>query len=275
MCACSLASWLAGWLACKKPRAQAGAACRPAVARAREGKRAPISSSSSSSSSKVIHDAVCRMLDAVASDALRAYAVGMRAALECRHQRMQLLRSSQGPGHSTLRPGAAAAHGQRHRSQARVVSDAEAGLGGEAGEGWGRGELEDRVRILLGVLERERRGREEERQKMCELEVALEEAQVRRVGCAGIWMGGLGPPSQCGSPATLRGEASSARHWRPSCFVHLCRTGQKADEGHLCGKPRCSRCLGLQTGGTRRCSGVMEQRGARGSVWQQVRSTAT
>lgn len=57
----------------------------------------------------------------------------------------------------------------------------------EGREGEGPQELEGRVRILLGVLERERRGREEEQQKKRELERALEEAQVRKRGTAKVF----------------------------------------------------------------------------------------
>ncbi len=96
---------------------------------------------------------------------------------------MQLLRSSQGPSRSApLRPGSLAAHSRRHSDRGGVASDAEGRDGGETG-GEGRGELEGRVRILLGVLERERRGREEERQRIHALEVALEEALV---SCGGV-----------------------------------------------------------------------------------------
>eukprot|EP00983_Pelagomonas_calceolata_P085825 1156636-Pelagomonas_calceolata.AAC.10 len=69
-------------------------------------------------------------------------------------------------------------HGQHvHSQELDAAASLEVGKGGE-----GPHELEGRVRILLGVLERERRGREEERQKKCELERALEEAQ-QHIGC--------------------------------------------------------------------------------------------
>ncbi|KAF5843423.1 hypothetical protein DUNSADRAFT_15718 [Dunaliella salina] len=104
---------------------------------------------------------------------------GLEAALRRRQQRSQLqMLEDQGCSDLPHPFPSMTSHPSKHIQHVHTWKPQAAARLNEGREGEGPQELEGRVRILLGVLERERRGREEEQQKKRELERALEEAQA-------------------------------------------------------------------------------------------------
>jgi len=99
---------------------------------------------------------------------------GMAAAIARRQQRSRLLGPQAGVSGVTS-PSRQYPARRGHEADGNGARHEELG---ERGSREGDQELEGRLRILLGVLERERRGREEEKRRREELEVELEEAQV-------------------------------------------------------------------------------------------------